>query len=328
MKNIIIVIMCIFVVLSVASCGSNTNEIPEQDNLKIVLDYVPNTNHTGIYVALEKGYFKDEGLNVSVEMPPEDGASALVASGGADIGVDFQDLLAAPFSKDEPLPVTAVAAILQHNTSGIVSLKGNGMDRPKGMEGKTYASWESPIEQAIIKHVVEKDGGDYSKIDVVPYTITDTFAGLNANIDAVWIYYGWDGVAAKTKGIDIDYFDFASVDPAFDYYTPVFIANNDFLKKEPEKAKAALRALKKGYEFAVENPGEGAEILLKCVPELDRELVMESQKWMAGQYIADAPKWGYIDEKRWDTFYQWLYEKKLIEKEIQSGFGCSNEYLE
>lgn len=299
----------------------------EDKKITICLDYVPNTNHTGIFVAEEKGYFKDLGLDVEIIQPPDDGAPLLVASGGAQIGIDFQDLMAAPLSQEEPLPITAVAAIIQHNTSGIVSLKGNGMDRPKGMEGKTYATWDSPIEKAIIKEVVEKDGGDYDKINMVPYTITDTYAGLESGIDAVWIYYGWDGIFAEVNGIDIDYFDFASIEPDLDCYTPVFIANNDFLKKEPETAKAVLKALKQGYEFSIENPEEAADILLKKVPELDKNLVVESQKWLGKKYSEDAPYWGYIDQKRWDRFYDWLFEKGLIEKEIPNGFGFTNDFL-
>lgn len=71
------------------------------------------------------------------------------------------------------MPVTAVAAVIQHNTSGIVSRKGEGMDRPKGMEGKTYATWEMPIEKAMVKNVVESDGGDFGKVKLVPSTVTD-----------------------------------------------------------------------------------------------------------------------------------------------------------
>lgn len=104
--------------------------------LTFVLDWTPNTNHTGIFVVREKGYFKDAGLEVEIVQPPENGAEVLVASGKAQFAMSFQDSLAPAFSGDNPLPVTAVAGVIQHNTSGIISRKGEGMDRPRGLEGE------------------------------------------------------------------------------------------------------------------------------------------------------------------------------------------------
>ncbi len=341
-------IIALVIALVLTACGNGEEgEVPEEATeetveetveetaegtedlspLTIVLDFIPNTNHTGIYVAQKNGYFTDHGLDVNIIQPPDEGAPLLVASGGAEIGIDFQDLLGNSFTAENPLPITVVGTIIQHNTSGIVSLAGNGMDRPKGMEGKTYASWDSPIEHAIIRHVVEKDGGDFEKIDIVPFSVDDALSAIQTNIDAVWIYYAWDGIAAEVNDIDIDYFDFASIDSALDFYSPVFIANNEFLENEPEKAKAVMAALKEGYEFAIENPEEAADILLEYAPELDRDLVVESQIWLADEYKAEVERWGYIDSDRWNTFYDWLYANDLIEKEIPNDFGFTNEFL-
>ena len=140
-------------------------EKEETEKLTFVLDWTPNTNHTGLYVAQSLGYFEDQGLEVEIVQPPEDGANTLVASGKAQFGVSFQDSMAPGVAGDNALPVTAVAALIQHNTSGIVSRKGEGMDRPKGMEGKKYATWDGPIEVAMIQNAVEKDGGDFSKVE-------------------------------------------------------------------------------------------------------------------------------------------------------------------
>ena len=89
------------------------------------------------------------------------------------------------------------------------------------------------VEQAMIKNVVEKDGGDFSKVKLVPSNYSDIFTGLGNDIDAVWIFYGWDGIATKVKNVDVDYFAFKDINPVFDYYTPTIIANNEFLKEKP-----------------------------------------------------------------------------------------------
>ena len=175
---------------------------------------------------------------------------------------------------------------------------------------------------------MEKDGGDFSKVDLIPSTVTDEVSALKSkSVDSIWIFYAWAGVKTELEGLETDYFAFAEIDPVFDYYTPVVIAGNDFLDEKPETAKAFLNALTKGYKFAMEHPEEAAEILCKAAPELDLELVKASQNYLVDKYQAEAEKWGYIDPTRWNNFYNWLNEKELLETEIPENMGFSNEYL-
>ena len=317
-----ILILCLILVLAV-SCGKSKSN----QKIKIVLDWVPNTNHTGLYVAKDLGYFKEEGLDVEIVQPPEGSTTALIGAGGAEFGISFQDTLAKSFAKENPVPVTAVAAILQHNTSGIISLKEKGIDSPKKLEGKKYATWEDNIEQAILKKLVTDDKGDFSKVKLIPYTITDVVTGLKTDVDAVWVYYAWDGIATERAGLQTNFLKIRDYGEELDYYSPVIIANNDFLKKNPEIAKKVLKAIKKGYEYAMKNPEESAKILVKNSPELDINLVTASQKWISKEYQSDAKEWGIIDENRWNRFYEWLYKNKAVEREIPKNFGYSNEYL-
>lgn len=331
-KKIYAVILTVAVVLSMSACSTKDDAKAKTDTKKekitVVLDWTPNTNHTGLYVAEEKGYFDKAGIELDIVQPPEDGAEVLVASGKAQFGVSFQDTLAPAFTGDSPLPVTAVAALIQHNTSGIVSRKGDGMERPKGMEGKKYATWDMPVEKAMIKNLVTGDGGDFDKIQMIPSAVDDEVAALKSNsVDAIWIFYAWAGIATEVKGLETDYFAFKDLNPVFDYYTPVLIGNNEFLKKNPDVAKAFMGALQKGYEDAIAKPEECAEILLKADPTLDKELVMASQKWLADQYKAEVPQWGYIDPNRWNGFYNWLNENKLVEGNLPKDVGFSNDYL-
>ena len=317
-----ILILCLILVL-VVSCGKSKNN----QKIKIVLDWVPNTNHTGLYVAKDLGYFKEEGLDVEIVQPPEGSTTALIGAGGAEFGISFQDTLAKSFAKENPVPVTAVAAILQHNTSGIISLKEKGIDSPKKLEGKKYATWEDNIEQAILKKLVTDDKGDFSKVKLIPYTITDVVTGLKSDVDAVWVYYAWDGIATERAGLQTNFLKIRDYAKELDYYSPVIIANNDFLKKNPEIAKKVLKAIKKGYEYAIKNPEKSAKILVKNSPELDINLVTASQKWISKEYQSDAKEWGIIDGNRWNRFYEWLYKNKAVEREIPKDFGYSNEYL-
>ena len=101
-----------------------------------------------------------------------------------------------------------------------------------------------------------------------------------------------------------------------------------FWKRNRTLQKHFLSAVKKGYEDAIADPKEAADILCEAAPELDKELVLASQEWLADQYKAEVEQWGYIDPARWDAFYKWLGDNELIEQEIPAGFGFSNDYLE
>lgn len=326
MKNKILLILFVLCIgFGVAGCGNQS----DAKKITFVLDWTPNTNHTGLYVAQKLGYFEEVGLEVDIVQPPEDGASILVASGKAQFGVSFQDSMMLALVGDNPLPIEAVAAILQHNTSGIIARAGEGLDSPKGLEGKKYATWNGSIELAMMEAVMEADGGDYSKMQLIPSTVTDEVSALKTNsVDAIWVFYGWAGVATELAGLKTDYFAFKDIDAVFDYYTPVIIGNTNWMKENEDTTKAFLSAVGKGYEYAIENPEEAAEILCEVAPELDKELVLASQMYMKDQYKAEVEQWGYISPERWNAFYNWLNEKGLSPREIPENTGFNNHYLE
>ena len=335
-SRLLALVLALVLTFSLVSCAKSSNDenkpADEAKEIIVSLDWTPNTNHTGLYVALANGYYADAGLNVKIVQPPEGDAIAACSSGQVQFAVGYQDLLLPAFTSETPMEVTAVAALLQHNTSCIVSKKGAGMDTPKGLEGKQYLTWQSPIELAMMKNVVEADGGDFSKVEQIPDVPTDEAQDVNANPNhAIWIYYGWGGINAEVNNIEIDTFFFKDLNPVFDYYSPVLVANNQFIKDDPETVKAFLAATQKGYEYAVSNPDEAAQILIDSddTGALDgcEELVKASQKWMADQYVADAPKWGYIDPARWNAFYNWVADEKIIDEKLPENTGFTNDYL-
>ncbi len=331
-KKIMAVLLTVVMTAGMAGCGAKEKETETKEELTkvtFVLDWTPNTNHTGIYVAKEKGYFKEAGLDVEIVQPPEDGAEVLVGSQKAQFGISFQDSLMPAVTGADAMPVEAVAAVVQHNTSGIISRKGEGIDRPKGLEGKKYATWDLDLEKAMIKNVVEEDGGDYSKVELIPSTVTDEVSALESkSVDAIWIFYGWAGIATEVAGLDTDFFAFKDINSVFDFYSPVIIGNSNWMKENPDTTKAFLSAAKKGYEFAIENPDDAADILCAAAPELDKEFVAASQEYLKDQYKAEVEQWGYISPERWNAFYDWVSENGLSEEKIPENTGFSNDYLE
>lgn len=317
--------------LAAAFAAGVSAEDKDLEKVTFCLDWTPNTNHTGLYVAQSLGYYEEAGLDVEIVQPPEDGAALMCAAGQAQFAIEAQDTMAASLALDDPLGITAVAAVIQHNTSGIISRAGDGIDTPAGLTGKTYSTWESPIELAMLENVVNGDGGDFSQVTLIPNDITDEPAALAAHqTDAIWVFEGWGYINSEVEGIDCDYFNFSDVNPVFDYYTPVIIANNDYLAENPDQAKAFIEATAKGYEYAVEHPEEAADILIAGdnTGSLKgaEELVKKSQEFLSAKYIDDADSWGVIDADRWNAFYSWLYENELCAKDL-TGIGFSNDYL-
>lgn len=313
--------------LFLTACQTEQKANPTQklEKVTLVLDYTPNTNHTGIYVAQAEGYFKEVGLDVSIIQPPENGAELMVASGRADFGVGYQDIMADSLAND--LPITSIAAILTHNTSGLLSLADKNIQSPKDLEGKRYSTWDLPIEQAMVKKVVSLDGGDPDKVDMVASSATDILSALQTTIDVVWAYEGWDKVVADQAGVETKYMAFRDLDPVFDYYTPLIFTNQEMIDKKGETVQKMVTALAKGYTYSAKNPKQAADKLLQAVPELDKELVYQSQAFLSQYYLDDNNVWGKVDPKRWNGFYQWLNTNQLVERPLLDNAGFTNAFI-
>lgn len=329
-KIIALIIIAIMMIAVFSGCSSQDNENKndaELEKTKVILDWTPNTNHTGLYVALEKGYYKDEGLDVEIIQPSEGSSTTLIATENGDFGVSYQEDVTYALTSKDPLPVKAIATIIQNNTSGFASPKSKNIKTIRDFEGKVYGGWGSPSEEAILKAIMSKNNADYNKLKNINIGSDDFFAATEKNIDIAWIFEGWTSVEAKLKGIELNYIPVKDLHPDLNYYTPILITNNEIVDKNPEKVKKFLKATEKGYKFAVENPEESAKILIKYAPELDKELVVESQKFLAREYISDAPKWGTMKSEIWSKYAKFLKKNGLIERELKVEDAFTNDFL-
>ena len=326
-KLLILVIIVGLLLPPLAGCSKNP---PAQDKqaltkVTILLDWLPNTNHTGLYVAKEKNYFKNEGLDVQIMQPGEGGTAQLVAAGKGDIGISYQEELTIARSQD--IPIIALAAVIQHNTSGFASPVEKGITSPRDFEGKSYGGWGSPAETAVIKALMDKYQADFSKVKMLNIGEADFFTSMHKGVDFAWIYWGWTGVEAEQRNIDLNFIKLQDENPALDFYTPVIITSEKMLKENPELVQKFMRACSKGYQFAIENPEEAAEMLLKNEPDLDRNLVMASQKYLTNEYQADAPRWGEMKREVWKNYADFMYKNKLIDNNIDPDKAFTNKYL-
>lgn len=297
------------------------------DEVIVLLDWVPNTNHTGLYVAVEEGYYREEGIEVNIIQPSEGGPAGLIAAGQGEFGISYQQQVTEARTSQEPLPVIAIAAIIQHNTSGFASPKEKGIECPYDFEGKKYGGWGSPVEEAMIKALMENDNANFSKTEIVTIGAVDFFAAVQQYVDYTWIYYGWDGVAAELKEFPINFILLQKYAPELDFYTPVIIAHEQLLNKKPDLVKKFLYATEKGYLFSIANPESAVKHLLKHTPEIDNDIAIASQKYLANQFISDAPYWGFMEKSRWEDYAQWMFERGLINQMLDVKNSFTNKFL-
>lgn len=325
----IVVLIMTLVCLTFSACSQKRAEQKEEvallTKVSVMLDWTPNTNHTGLYAALENGYYREQGLDVEILQSVEPGSDQLVAADRVDFGISYQENVTNARAAD--IPLVSLAAVIQHNTSGFASLKKDKITRPRDMEGKRYGGWGSPAEHAVIEAIVTKDGGDPKKIEFIDIGETDFLSVIGKQVDFYWIFQAWDGIRAQQQEVSLNMIMLKDFEPALDYYTPVIITNEKMIAEKPDLVKKFMTATSKGYQYCIDKPEEAADILLKAVPELEPKLIKASQKWLANQYQAEAPYWGRQNQEVWEGYASWMYDKNLLNKKIDVAKAFTNSFL-
>jgi ABC-type nitrate/sulfonate/bicarbonate transport system substrate-binding protein len=307
-----------------SSQTSNKTPTPPQ-KITVMLDWFPNTNHSGLYAARDLGYYTEEGLEVNIVQPVEGSNPQLIATDKADFAISYQEEVTIARSQD--IPVVALAAVIQHNTSGFASPVAKNIKTPQDFEGKTYGGWGSPAETAVLKVLMAKYGADFNKIKMVNVGSADFFASMEKGIDFAWIFQGWTGIEAQTRGMVLNFINLKDEDKVFDYYTPVIIASEAKIAKNPDLVRKFMRDTAKGYNYAIKNPDQTAAILVKSVPELNKDLVSASQAYLSPQYQAEAPRWGEMKPEIWKNYADFMFANGLIDKNIDTQKAFTNQFL-
>jgi ABC-type nitrate/sulfonate/bicarbonate transport system substrate-binding protein len=309
-----------------AACGDDDDG--DLTPVTLMLDWTPNTNHAGIYLAKANGWYEEEGIDLEIIEPGQTTVDQVVAAGQAEFGISIQESVVP--ARAQGIPIVSVAAIVQHNDSSFMSLESDGITRPKDLEGKTYAGYGGVLETALLDQLVECDGGDPATIEEVEVGNTNFLALLEDDrADFVWIFEGWDGVRAREiekKPISTlkfrDHFDCIP-----DWYTPVIITSESMIADDPDTVRAFMAATARGYEEAGRDAEASADALLEGAPELDEPLVRAAAEYYVGKYVDEGRQWGLQDEAIWTGFVQFLLDAGLIDQEIDVADAYTNEFI-
>ncbi len=305
--------------LVAASCGSDdaiataeTDAPVETVKVTFQLDWVPNTNHTGFFVADEMGYYADEGIEF--ELLPYSGGNGdtIVAEGLAQFAISFQNSIS--LARPAGVPVKAVAAVVQHTVEAI-AVRGDADDisSPKDLDGTLYAGFGGPFEVPVMQAVIQADGGTGEFESVILDTAAYE-AVYNGSADFVIPFKTWEGIEAELNDEPLKYFEYEDYGIP-DSYSVIIIAADDWLAANGDVADRFLRATKKGFEFAAANPQEGGQILIDANPGVFNapELVFQSAELMASEYYLDGNgSWGTIDLSQFGGYSSWLYNAGIV----------------
>lgn len=290
------------------------------EHLKVVLDWFPNTNHTGYLLAQKRGWFRAAGLDVEI-----DGE----VHGSMELhGADFVcgPEIAMLECLERGIGLTGVAVMTQKCDSGIVSLKEAGITRPRELEGKRLTHWTPAWFHAAIRRVVEKDGGDYDKIQLVNLDVGDITATLGSVADATWVYENWENQVLLEAGKEINYFNLGDVDPIFDLCAPAMAATHQVLRERPEAVRTFLSVLDRAYrEVACDPKGTVLEVRDLLPADASDALLVRSQKHLAPILLDDQGSWGRIAPRRWDRMADFLVEAGVISRRRDGEF--TNAYF-
>ena len=283
----------------------------ETQSVSFQLDWTPNTNHTGLYVAQEKGMYEEAGIDLKILPYSEASADTLIGAGKANCGISFQENI--PVAVAAGAAEKSVMVVVQHQVNSLIVNQDSDFKSPKDLSGKKYGGFGLPYEAPMVDQMIEFDGGTGDVQDVILNTGAYE-AVYNGAVDTSLAFRTWELIEAKERGIKLREF------PVTDYGVPdtynVLIAcNDDWLEQNPELAKKFIQATAEGYEFAVEDPKAAAKILIDANPGAfeNENLVYASAEMLAKEfYLDENGKFGCQTDKRWEEFPQWAAEKGII----------------
>jgi ABC-type nitrate/sulfonate/bicarbonate transport system substrate-binding protein len=307
------------------------------EKIILALDWTPNTNHSGFFVAASKGFYQEEGLEVILRSPEEDQYQStpakLVAEGKAHLAIAPSESIIAYQSQLDRPSLMAIAAILQEDVSAIVALSSSDIHSMKDLDGKRYASYDARFEDLIVSEMIKKDGGKGQHIKITPEKLGIWDTLLNGQAEATWVFMPWEGIMARRKNVGLKTFFLKDYQIPYGY-SPVILGAETFLNSQKATIKKFLKATRKGFESAIANPAEAIQILSQSgtQPELqDLDFLLQSQEFIHPFYKNEQAEWGEMNSSRWDGFVQWLHEQHMLSKEelveIKSKKLYTNEFL-
>lgn len=298
----------------------------ELEEVSIMLDWYPNAVHSAIYVAKEKGYFEDAGLDVKIVMPADtNDPLKLAATGKVDLAISYQSQLLV--SRAEDIPVVSVAALVRHSLDAIMYKEESGIQSPKDLEGKRVGYPSTTVSEAVVESMVANDGGDVQQVkftdvgwDLMPSLATD-------QVDAVvGAYINHEMVLLEKEGYNIDLLNLEDFGVP-DGYELVVVTGEKTFEQKKEPITKFWQAVTKGQEDVKKDPAAALEVLFNFENDsfpLDMDVEKESLNVLLPLMEDDGVNFGHQEQESWDKTADWLYESGVIKVKLDASEAFVN----
>ncbi|WHY69330.1 ABC transporter substrate-binding protein [Neobacillus sp. SuZ13] len=318
-------ILASLLLLLLSACGKETDEKNVASNEKLqkvslMLDWYPNAVHSFLFVAEEKGYFKEQGLDVDIQMPADtNDPLKLVAANQIDMAMSYQPQVLVARSED--IPVQSFGAIVRHPLNQLMVQADGPIKSPKDLAGKTIGYPSIPLDEAIVGTMVKADGGDVKKVKMVDVGWDLIPAMATKKTDAlIGGYINHEKLLLEKEGHPM-----RTLNPADygvpDYYELVMVASEKGLKDKPEVFKKFMAAITKGQKYVQDHPEDGLTTLMnhedKTSP-LEKDVETKSLEILLPLMDAKEKPFGYQDPQTWEKTAQWLKDNKVIKETVKA----------
>ena len=327
MRRLTLSIACLMAALLVAGCGEREEQLGPsgERKLELMLDWVPNPDHAGIYAAQGRGFFKTVAVDVQIRRPPDPSAPIKqVAAGRVDLAISYEaEVLRA---RDEGQKVVAVGAVVPQPLTSVISLPPKDVPNAAALKGKKVGTAGIDYQDAFLDAMLKRAGIDPSDVKRQNVGFDLQKALLTGRVDAT--LGGFENVEVveldlKKKNPTHFTVDEAGIPP---YDELVLVTSETTLNEKRDEIRSFLGALSRGTRLAVRDPGVAAGFLARANRELDPKLLLEGTKRTPFEQPAGKP-FGYQDPEKWKRFAEFMRTSGIVKKDPEVDKAFTNDLL-
>ena len=322
-----LVVVYLVVLLAAVACGSNATATPEPlTKVSVSLDWFPWSNHSGLFIAQDKGYFAEEGLTVDIH-PPADPAAVLqtVAAGRDDFGINYQTGVL--IAREQGIPVVSIMALVQHPLNSVMSLKESGISEPKHLMGKTVGWPGIPDNEPLLDTMLKSQGLSLDDVELVNVGFDLVPALIGKKVDAiVGAYWVHESISATNQGFELNIMRMEQHGVP-DFYELVLVTNEEKITQSPDLVQRFVRGVMRGYQDAIADPQAAVDLLKRVRPEVDLEIEKPGVDLLAPLWSSNNGVFGWQEEARWINFAQWMRDNGLLSSEGDPNAAFDNSFV-
>jgi putative hydroxymethylpyrimidine transport system substrate-binding protein len=317
--------------LAIAGCGEKKEVISGSSSsahpFTVMLDWVPNADHVGIYQALSEGDFAQAGLDVHLQVPSDPATPLqLVAAGKVDAAISYEPEVM--LARNRGLPLVSVAAIVQKPLTSIISLGSKHIHTPRALRGKTVGDAGIAYQHAYLRTILARAGVPANKVKDVNVGANLMPAMLSGRVDAtLGGYWNVEALELAQRGKHPNVIRMEQVGvPTYDEL--VLVVRRSTIANETDTVRRFVQALGRGYESVRRDPAAGVGALIRANPGLDQKLQLASVRATLSSFFPPAGKpWGWQNQTLWNAYGQWMLSHQLISNANAVADASTNELL-